>query len=174
MTDHLWVDDVAHQLEAALADAFPGVPFAVAPLVGARVAGIDVAWTDGPPLHQVDQTAQGFVLDQGLAAWPGPLASGASAAGLDRITKRRAMSAATENLLRQVLISKLGVTDLDPEQLYPLQVFGTHGNSRHQEGTASELLDQLFESSSFVSRVPALGGTEPAGFLCLCPACPLG
>lgn len=169
MTDHQWADGVEHQLEGALTDAFPGVPFAVTSLAGVRTVGMDVAWTDGPPLHRVDQSVQAFVLDQGLAAW-----ESASAVCLDRVSKRRAMSPCTENLLLNVLTSSIGVSELDPERLYRLPALAALENSRTREATAIELLDQLFESSSFVSRVPALGGTEPAGFLCLCPACPLG
>ncbi len=119
MEDHWWAVQVAGRLSTLLEDAFAGVQFQVLPLVAHDVATIDVAWTDGPPLHEVDLIAMEYVL-----CVHGDLCAAADGSGprIDRISKRRTMSPSMEERLLEVLAVNLAteVEHLDMERMYPL------------------------------------------------------
>lgn len=170
MKDHRWAAEVSDKLSTFLEGAFTGVQFQVLPLVAYDVATIDVAWTDGPALHEVDLMAMEWVL-----RLPLDLCAAADGLGprIDRISKRRTMSPGVEDRLLKVLAADLDteVEDLDMHRMYPLP--SVLAPSRCcATGTVSEFLDQLFESTSF-SGAGALsgggGGSDP--LLCRCVMC---
>lgn len=170
MTDHLWPAKVSDRLGAFLAGAFTGVRFDVLPLVAYDVATIDVAWTDGPALHEVDLLALEYILHLQLDT--GSPASGAGTR-IDRISKRRTMSPAVESRLLNVLAAELNtdVERLDMERMYPLPPV-LASSQCCANGLVGEFLDLLFESTS-ISAVGGLsgggGGTDT--LLCRCVLC---
>lgn len=170
MEDHRWAMQVSDRLSSFLAGAFSGVEFRVLPLVAYDVATIDVAWTDGPALHEVDLLAMEYVLRL-------PLDLSAAADGLgpriDRISKRRTMSPGVEDRLLKVLAADLDthVEDLDMHRMYPLpSVLGQ--SACCAAGLVGEFLDQLFESTSLSGAGEMSaggGGADP--LLCRCVMC---
>lgn len=171
MKDHFWPTEVSERLSEHLAGAFTGVDFRTAPLEVYDVATIDVAWTNGPALHEVDLVALEFILRANLDTWGTPQASGVR---IDRISKRRTMSPAAEEMLMKVLAADLGVGADDPdiERLHALPPVLTGCRFGADKGTILEFLDLLFESTSFTGEEAAdgyIGGQE--SLLCRCTLC---
>lgn len=154
-----------------LSGAFAGVNFRAVPLEVYDVATIDVAWTNGPALHEVDVVALQFILRLHLDTWGTCRASGIC---IDRISKRRTMSPAVEEMLLDVLAADLGTgTDcLDTERLYALPPVLAGCRYGAEKGTIPEFLDLLFESTSFSGAEPVdryTGGQDD--LLCRCSLC---
>lgn len=170
MKDHWWAAEVSDELSTFLEDAFTGVQFQVLPLVAYDVATLDVAWTDGPALHEVDLMAMQYVL-----CLPLDLCVAADGLGprIDRISKRRTMSPGVEDRLLKVLAAELNteVEDLDMQRMYPLPSVLTPSRCC-AKGLVGELLDRLFESTSLSAAGEMSGGgggSDP--FLCRCVLC---
>lgn len=146
MTDHLWPNEVAGRLADFLAEAFPGVRFRAVPMVACDVATLDVAWTDGPPLHEVDMLALEFVLRVQLDGWGTPVRP-----RIDRVSNRRTMSPEAEETLLKTLAGDMGlaVEQLDMDQVYSLPPVLASARYRMEKGTVPEFLDLLFEATSF-------------------------
>ena len=167
MADPGGPSEISGQLSVLLAEAFTGVQFQVSPLVVFDVTTLDVVWTDGPTLHEVDLVALEFVLHQQMECWDGfPDAP----ARIDRISKRRTMSPATEEMLRKVLVAALGIAEREfgGERMYPLPPALTSLRHRAENGTPTEFMDQLFEATSFS---PAEAADKPGAPLCRCELC---
>lgn len=165
MIEHLWPLEVAGNLRDFLADAFRGVQFQAVPLVACDVATIDLAWTDGPPLHEVDVLALEFVLRVHLDAWGSEVQP-----RIDRVSNRRTMSPAAEEMLSKVLAAELAIDlrDLDRNRVYPLPPVLAASRYCPERGTIPEFLDLLFEATSFsLGRVV---GKAPA-VMCTCELC---
>ena len=152
MDEQLWLEDVSEQLSCLLEEAFAGVQFDVVPLVARHVATLDVSWTDGPSLQEVDLLALEFVLRSELDVW-----GTSSRLRIDRISKRRSMSPAIEEELLRILRADWGinVAELDMEQFYPLPSILRRMRSCPGRGTVPEFLDLLFEATGF-SGAPAI------------------
>lgn len=170
MKNQLWPVEVSGRLTELLADAFNGVHFQTSPLVAYDVTTLDVAWTDGPPLHEVDSVALGFVLRLHLDAWGTPLSDNIT---IDRISKRRAMSPAAEEMLMRTLAAELGtdLEDMDMERIHPLPPVLASSRYRAQSGTIGEFLDQLFEATSFSGAPSSLCSGGAGTLLCRCSLC---
>ena len=168
MTDHLCPTDVSGRLSALLSDAFPGVQFQAVSMVAYDVATIDVAWIDGPSLHEVDLLALNFVLRAHLDSWGTPVRT-----KIDRISKRRTMSPPTEEMLLQVLASDLGINaaDADMEQVFALPPMLVSARYCAEKGTVPEFLDLLFESTSFSAAGQYACAVEPDALRCRCAVC---
>lgn len=160
-----WPQKVAENLRDFLAEAFPGVQFQAVPLVACDVATIDVAWTDGPSLHEVDLLALEFVLRIHLDAWGAGVQP-----KIDRISNRRTMSQAAEALLFEALAADMALDtrDLDANRVYPLPPVLASSRYCPQAGTVPEFLDLLFEATSF-SRESVVG-KQPVS-PCTCALC---
>ena len=165
MTDHQWPAEVAERLREFLSGAFPGIHFHVVPLVAYDIATIDVAWTDGPSLHEVDLLALEFVLRIHLDAWGSAVGS-----RIDRVSNRRTMSPAVEGMLLEALASDLGsdVRNLDMDQVYLLPPILAASRYRPEKGTVPEFLDLLFEATSFSTASP---DGKPSTLPCSCALC---
>lgn len=165
MTDHQWPADVAERLREFLSEAFPGIHFQVVPLVAYNIATIDVAWTDGPCLHEVDLLALEFVLRIHLDAWGSDAHS-----RIDRVSNRRTMSPVVEGMLLEALAADMArdVRELDLDQVYLLPPILAASRYRPEKGTVSEFLDLLFESTSFNMVSPA---EKPSTYPCTCALC---
>ena len=152
MEEQLWLEDVSRRLSDLLEEAFAGIRFDVVPLVARHVATLDVSWTDGPSLHEVDLLALEFVLRTELDVW-----GTSSRFRIDRISKRRSMSPAIEEELLRILRADWGInaTELDMEQFYPLPSILRRMRSSPEKGTIPEFLDLLFEATGF-SVAPAI------------------
>ena len=171
MKEHWWPAAVSGRLSALLEDAFTGVGFQVLPLVAHDVATIDVAWTDGPALHEVDLLAMEYVL-----SLHSDLCAAADGIGprIDRISKRRTMSQPVEEKLLKVLADSLDtdVEHLDMERVYPLPTVLTSARHGAVTGVVPEFLDMLFEATSISGAEAAyVGGGEPDSLLCRCVMC---
>lgn len=171
MEDHRWAAEVSGRLSTFLEGSFTGVQFQVLPLVAYDVATIDVAWTDGPPLHEVDLIALEYVLRLHL-----DLCAAADGLGprIDRISKRRTMSPVVENRLLKVLAANLDteVEDLDMERMYPLPPVLAAARSGSDKGMVPEFLDLLFEATSIrCVEASYVGFGEPDSLLCRCVLC---
>lgn len=173
MTDRLWPTEVSGRLSELLAAAFTGVRFQIVPLAAYEITTLDVAWTDGPSLHEVDEVALDFVLRAHLDSWGTP-----RTLRIDRISKRRTMSPSVEERLLKVLASEMGMDAgrVDMEKVHPLPP--ALGSVRYsaEKGTVREFLDMLFEATSFAAAElnaaePDAGGREPGGLLCRCTLC---
>lgn len=169
MKDYFWPGEVSERLSEHLAGAFTGVDFRTTPLEVYDVATIDVAWTNGPALHEVDLVAMEFILRATLDAWGMP-PSRTSGVSIDRISKRRTMSPDVEDMLMKVLAADLGVgVDYpDVERLHALPPVLTGCRFGAEKGTILEFLDLLFESTSFTGE-EAVGGQD--SLLCRCTLC---
>ncbi|WP_104160039.1 hypothetical protein [Arthrobacter sp. ZGTC212] len=170
MKDHWWAAEVAGRLSTFLEGAFSGVQFEVLPLVAYDVATIDVAWTDGPALHEVDLIAMEYVLRLHVDLCA---AAGGLGPRIDRISKRRTMSPGVEGRLLKVLAADLNtdVEDLDRQRMYPLpSVLAPSGCCA--KGLVGEFLDQLFESTSLsgVGQMSGGGGSSDS-LPCRCVLC---
>lgn len=151
MTDHSWPTEVSGQLGGFLADTFAGVEFHAAPLVAQDIVTIDVAWTDGPSLHEVDLLALEFVLRIHLDRSDTPVRL-----SIDRISKRRTMSPSVEATLLKILATDMGVDpgELGKGEVYPLPPVLGSARYSAERGTVSEFLDLLFEATSFDPEGP--------------------
>jgi hypothetical protein len=165
MTDHLWPAEVAERLREFLSEAFPGIHFQAVPLVAYDIATIDVAWTDGPSLHEVDLLALEFVLRIHLDTWGTPVQS-----RIDRVSNRRTMSPVVEGMLLEALAADMAseVRELDMDQLYLLPPILAASRYRPEKGTVPEFLDLLFEATSFSMVSPA---GKPSNLTCTCALC---
>lgn len=168
MNDRLWHAEVSRRLSDLLTDAFSGVQFEVVPLVALHVATLDVSWTDGPSLQDVDSLALEFVLRIQLESWGTP-----DRFRIDGISKRRSISPAVEEELLKMLCTDLGmnVMELDMERFYALpSILGSLRYSP-ENGTIPEFLDLLFEATSF-SAAPAVEvGEGSTALQCRCARC---
>ncbi|WAP52044.1 hypothetical protein OL239_01585 [Arthrobacter sp. ATA002] len=165
MTDHPWPTEVSDSLRTFLTEAFPGVQFHAVPLVAYDVATIDLAWTDGPSLHEVDLLALDFVLRIHLDVW-----GTRTSTSIDRVSSRRTMSPAAEQMLLNMLAEDmaLSVPALDMNRVYSLPPLLSSSRYRVEKGTIAEFLDLLFEATSF-SFGRAVG--NPPAALCSCTLC---
>lgn len=165
MTDHLWPKEVAGRLADFLSEAFPGVRFRAVPLVALDVATLDLAWTDGPPLHEVDLLALEFVLRIQLDCWGTPVGP-----RIDRVSNRRTMSPGVEETLLKTLAADMGlaVEQLDMDQVYSLPTVLASARYRMEKGTVPEFLDLLFEATSFRLGRPV---RELSNCSCTCSLC---
>ncbi|WP_461171191.1 hypothetical protein [Arthrobacter sp. Z1-15] len=170
MKDRLWLAEVSGRLSGLLTEAFTGIQFDVVPLVACDVATLDVSWTDGPSLHDVDTLALQFVLRIQLESWDAP-----HRLHIDRISKRRNISPAVEEELLTRLCADLEtkMTELDMERLYSLP--SILGSLRHcpEAGTVPEYLDLLFEATSFHARPAAVDASGLRTLRCRCVLCGL-
>lgn len=165
MTDYSWPAEVAERLRMFLTEAFPGVQFQAVPLVAYDIATIDLAWTDGPTLHEVDLLALEFVLRIHLDAWGTQVQS-----RIDRVSNRRTMSPVVEAKLLEALAADTGsdVRELDMDQVYALPPILAASRYRPEKGTVPEFLDLLFEATSFSMVSPAV---KPLTLPCTCALC---
>ena len=171
MKNHLWPTEVSDRLTEHLSGAFNGVRFRALPLVVYDVVTIDVAWTDGPALHEVDPVALQFVLRWHLDTWGTCQDAGTR---IDRISNRRTMSPAAEEMLMKVLTAELGTVpgEQDLECFYALPPVLAASRYRAEKGTIPEFLDLLFEATSF--RGAGVEGGDIGGpdtLLCRCALC---
>lgn len=165
MNDCLWFDHVSKKMSAILEEDFPGVSFDVIPLVAGNVGTLDVSWTDGPSLEEVDSLSLEFVLGTELDAW-----GTSNHLRVDRISKRRSMSPAVEDKLLRFLAANLGmnVTELDMEQLYTLpptlvpsipRLEAVLNQVSRHKGTVPEFMNRLFEAAGFRAMQGLILGT---------------
>lgn len=171
MEDHLWPTEVSEGLSRFLSGTFSGVTFQADPFIVHNVLTIDVAWTDGPALHEVDLVALQFILSLHLDTWGTFLETDTR---IDRISKRRTLSPAAEEMLMKILADDLGTASEQPdtERLYSLPPVLASSRYRPKNGTFPELLDLLFEATSFSGaevRGEYAGG--PDTLLCRCTLC---
>ncbi|WP_341394460.1 hypothetical protein [Arthrobacter sp. G119Y2] len=165
MMEHPWPCDVAEHLRAFLAEAFPGVQFQAVPMVAYDIATIDVSWTDGPSLHEVDMLALEFVLRVHLDAWGTRIHP-----KIDRVSNRRTMSPAAEDMLSKALAADMALDfrDLDVDRVYPLPPILASSRYCPRAGTVPEFLDLLFEATSFsLGRAVGIQPVHP----CTCALC---
>lgn len=161
MGEQLW-NGLAGQLQARLAEEFPATAFTVDPLAAHGSATLDVSWTDGPPLHEVDAVSQRFVLGLDVDTW-----TTGGRHRLEKVGKRRTMSPEAERILLDALKSELDIVDGEPDRTYPLPgCLRAPGRSTARAETG-ELLDLLFESVSFAAGQRA----ELTMARCCCPHC---
>ncbi|MET4060432.1 hypothetical protein ABIB35_001980 [Arthrobacter sp. UYP6] len=171
MKDPLWPTEVSERLREYLSGTFTGVQFQTAPLAVYDVVTLDVSWTDGPALHEVDLVALQIVLRLHLDTWG---TSNEAGSRIDRISKRRTMSPVAEEMLLKVLAADLGTGpgEQDLERFYTLPPVLAASRYRAEKGTIPEFLDLLFEATSF--RGSGVGDGDIGGpdtLLCRCALC---
>ena len=167
MKDHLWFAEVSGRLSSLLTEAFTGIQFDVVPLVACDIATLDVSWTDGPSLHDVDSLALQFGLRIQLESWDAP-----HRLHIDRISKRRNISPAVEEELLTTLCADLEMKEeLDMERLYSPPPIVRSLRHCPETGTVPEYLDLLFEATSFNAAPGAADGSDLAVLQCRCALC---